>query len=107
MSSDLPGDWQEETYEADDIDTEGLVHRMKHTLDDLQPATDYHAAIEVKNKFTWSASTEYAFSTKKGMCVFCFIIYNFFSQHTRKRFVIKEKQRMYRKHQKFCYVSCK
>ncbi|XP_050712500.1 neurotrimin-like isoform X2 [Eriocheir sinensis] len=69
VSSDLPADWQEDTYEAADLETDGLVHRMKHTLDGLQPATDYHAAIQVKNKFTWSANTEYAFSTKKEMAV--------------------------------------
>ncbi|XP_045121071.1 limbic system-associated membrane protein-like isoform X2 [Portunus trituberculatus] len=64
-STDLPGDWEEATYEAKEIETEGLVHRMKHTLEGLQPATDYHAAIQVKNKFNWSANAEYAFSTKK------------------------------------------
>ncbi|KAK8376395.1 hypothetical protein O3P69_009795 [Scylla paramamosain] len=66
-STDLPGDWEEATYEATELETEGLVHHMKHTLDGLQPATDYHAAIQVKNKFNWSANAEYAFSTKKEM----------------------------------------
>lgn len=68
-STDLPGDWQEDTYAVTELDTDGLLHRLKHTLDDLQPATDYHAAIQVKNKYTWSANTEYEFSTKKEIAV--------------------------------------
>lgn len=82
MSSDLPGEWQEDTFTATDLETDGLVHSMKHTFNGLQPATDYHAAIQVKNKFKWSADTEYAFSTKKGECVSlggCFV---FFLQHS-------------------------
>ncbi|KAG0721621.1 Neural cell adhesion molecule 1 [Chionoecetes opilio] len=68
-STDLPGDWEENTFDATEHETEGLVHQMMHTLDGLQPATDYHAAVQVENKFKWSANTEYEFSTKKELAV--------------------------------------
>ncbi|KAG7154604.1 Contactin-2-like [Homarus americanus] len=64
-STDEPGEWHDNTYEATDMETQGLMHYMKHTINDLEPATDYHAIILVKNKFMWGANTEFAFSTKK------------------------------------------
>ncbi|XP_042207231.1 protein amalgam-like isoform X2 [Homarus americanus] len=68
-STDEPGEWHDNTYEATDMETQGLMHYMKHTINDLEPATDYHAIILVKNKFMWGANTEFAFSTKKEVAV--------------------------------------
>lgn len=65
-STDEPGDWMDNTHEATDVESQGLTHSMKHTIADLEPATDYHATVQVKNKFMWGANSEFAFSTKKG-----------------------------------------
>lgn len=68
-STDEPGDWMDSTFEAADVETQGLMHSMKHTIADLEPATDYHATVQVKNKFMWGANNEFAFSTKKEVAV--------------------------------------
>lgn len=40
---------------------------MNHTLQDLQPATDYEVTVAVENKFGWSARSEvFRFYTSKG-----------------------------------------
>lgn len=68
-STDEPGEWQDNTYEATDMKSQDLMHYMKHTINDLEPATDYHATVQIKNKFMWGANTEFAFSTKKEVAV--------------------------------------
>lgn len=68
-STDEPGEWQDNTYEATEMESQGLMHYMKHTISDLEPATDYHATVQIKNKFMWGANSELDFSTKKEVAV--------------------------------------
>lgn len=64
-STDEPGEWSEMTYDASDVETNGLMHTMKHTIEDLEPATDYHANVQIKNQFMWGENQQFAFSTRK------------------------------------------
>ena len=52
--------------DAKDVVTEGLMHSMKHSLEELEPATDYEAEVQIKNQFMWGETQQFAFSTRKG-----------------------------------------
>nr|XP_027211381.1 uncharacterized protein LOC113804698 isoform X2 [Penaeus vannamei] len=41
------------------------MHTMKHTIEDLEPATDYHANVQIKNQFMWGENQQFTFSTRK------------------------------------------
>lgn len=65
-STDHPGDWHSNTYVASNVTTNSLQHSLSHILDNLEPATEYHGALKVRNKYNWSGDTEFQFNTIKG-----------------------------------------
>lgn len=65
-STDEPGEWMDMTHEVNgNLETNGLKHTMKHTLRDLEAATDYNASVQIKNQYLWGDSAEFSFSTRK------------------------------------------
>ncbi|XP_076035504.1 limbic system-associated membrane protein-like isoform X2 [Oratosquilla oratoria] len=61
ITKDLDGEENEST-----IHTTGIKHSIRHTISDLESATEYEVKIEVKNKFAWSSVADFSFSTKKA-----------------------------------------
>ncbi|KAK3873208.1 hypothetical protein Pcinc_021763, partial [Petrolisthes cinctipes] len=64
-STDHPGDWHGSTFAVNNVTTNNLQHSLSHTLETLEPATEYHGALKVRNKYDWSADTEFQFNTNK------------------------------------------
>ncbi|XP_068226409.1 neural cell adhesion molecule 1-like isoform X2 [Palaemon carinicauda] len=65
-STDEPGEWIDMTHEVNgNMETNGLKHTLKHTLGELEAATDYNAMVQIKNQYMWGDSAEFSFSTRK------------------------------------------
>ena len=49
------------------------IFEMMHTIEDLDPASDYEAIVVVENSFGWSEPPEvFHFNTKKGIFIFTY-----------------------------------
>lgn len=68
-TSESTGSWSVSLYSALTAmrDPASSKWYMNHTLQGLQPATDYEVTVAVENKFGWSARSElFRFYTIKG-----------------------------------------
>ncbi|CAG0885381.1 unnamed protein product [Cyprideis torosa] len=54
---DTPGEWMEESVDPESA-SERFVHQKTVKLNDLSPATQYEAVVQVKNKFGWNKESE-------------------------------------------------
>lgn len=67
-STDEPGEWMEVTEVPSEQDREdgGVTRTFRHTLTDLQRATDYEAVLQVRNELKAAEEVNFTFSTRKG-----------------------------------------
>lgn len=64
-STDQPGEWQEVKEEPEDVQT-GIARTFRHTLTDLERATDYDAVLSVSNRVKPAEEeVSFTFSTRK------------------------------------------
>ncbi|XP_018009876.1 protein amalgam-like isoform X2 [Hyalella azteca] len=61
----MAAEWTDLTQAPESVETRGIRHSLQHTITDLQPATDYEAAVQVKNKYQWGSMAKFNFSTRK------------------------------------------
>ena len=58
--------WTDLKKPARGVKSKGSHHRLRHTIINLSPATDYEAAVQVKNTRQWGNLGKFNFSTRKG-----------------------------------------
>ncbi|KAF2368992.1 Fibronectin type III [Trinorchestia longiramus] len=61
----MAAEWTDLTQAAESVQTQGIRRSLQHTITDLQPATDYEAAVQVKNEHQWGPMAKFNFSTRK------------------------------------------
>uniref|UniRef100_A0A2P2I635 Protein amalgam-like n=1 Tax=Hirondellea gigas TaxID=1518452 RepID=A0A2P2I635_9CRUS len=64
-SDTISDEWIDLTEASKGSKGVGDRHSLRHTITGLQPATDYEAAVQVKNKFQWGTRAKFNFSTRK------------------------------------------
>ena len=62
----IDDEWIDVKEPARAVETQGSHHRLRHTIINLIPATDYEAAVQVKNTRQWGSLGKFNFSTRKG-----------------------------------------
>jgi len=62
----IDDEWVTVKKVARSVASQGSHHSLRHTIVNLSPATDYEAAVQVKNKNQWGTLGKFSFSTRKG-----------------------------------------